>query len=77
MRPRPKHNAADLAGARRRDGARDSGRRRDSTANPFSVVITSGRKRGCWGSYTSLEAATAVAARLRQIGLPAVIEEAS
>lgn len=44
-------------------------------SRPFSVVVAAGRRLGLWGRYSSLGQADAVATRLLQRGMAAIIEE--
>jgi len=60
----------------------DGRRRRDPDAapppRPFKVVVHSGSKAGTWGHFATIEAAAAVAARLRnQLGMTATVEDES
>jgi hypothetical protein len=41
---------------------------------PYRVVIIAGAKHGLWGRFPTIEAAAAVAARMRQHGMMAVVE---
>jgi hypothetical protein len=51
-----------------------SHRQREQPERPYSIIILAGAKSGSWGSYSTIEEAAAVAQKLRQLGMHAVVE---
>ena len=40
----------------------------------YTVIVSGASRRRSWGSYATIDQAAAVAQKLRQLGLPAVVE---